>query len=80
MTVLDTIKEKIQHLYRTNPKIHITVILNRPKVNVTNCEATIIGVYPNIFQIESQGKHYTVQYTEVLMKSIIISELENNIN
>lgn len=76
MATLDSIKRKINHIYRTNPKIHISVSMSRPKVKVDCREALIVGVYPNIFQIEAQGNRYTLQYTDLLTKNVRITELD----
>ena len=76
MTTLDSIKRKINRIYRTDPNIHISVSMNRPKVRVDSQEAAIVGVYPNIFQIEAQGNRYTLQYTDLLTKNVRITELD----
>ncbi len=77
MTALDAIRFRVQKRFNTNPNIHISVSLNRPKVNVSYQEARISGVYPHIFQIEAQGKRYTLQYADILTKNIFIAELED---
>ena len=77
MTVLDAIRFGVQKRFNTNPNIHISVSLNCPKVNVSYQEAKITGVYPHIFQIEAQGKSYTLQYADILTKNIFIAELED---
>ena len=76
MTEIDKVKRKIQTLYRTNPFIHVDVSIKRPKVLVNGQQARIVGVYPHIFQIEAEGKRYSLQYSDVLIKSIRILELE----
>ena len=75
MTILDEIKRRIQILYRTNPNVHIWVSLNRPKIHIENQEARITAVYPNLFEIETQGRRYTAQYVDVLTKNVQILEL-----
>ncbi len=76
MTIIDEIRMKVQKQFRTNPRIHINVSMNRPKIKIENQPARIIGVYPNIFQIEAEGKSYTVQYIDLLTNNVRITELE----
>ena len=76
MNEIERIKRKIQTLYHTNPVIHVDVSINRPKVLVNGQQARIVGIYPHIFQIEAEGKRYSLQYSDVLIKSIRILELE----
>lgn len=82
MTMLDIIKRQIKALYSTNPKIHLSVSLKNPRISFDNINATITGVYPNIFQIEeyTSGKpqQHILQYTDVFTKNIVIAELENS--
>ncbi len=79
MSSLLEIKQQIQYLYKTNPHIHLDVNIARPKLNLCNVEATIKGVYPNLFMIEeiSNGhlKQHSIQYSEIIMKNVIIKEL-----
>lgn len=79
MNSLDVIKMKIQKLYKTNPRIHINVVLSNPRVNLRNEQVVITGVYPHIFQIEAQSgpepRAYTLQYSDVLIGRIEILEL-----
>jgi len=49
--------------------------MNRPKIRIANQKARIKGVYSNVFQIEAQGKCYTLQYTDILIKNITIAEI-----
>lgn len=76
MTALEEIRYRVQKQYRTNPKIHINVSTKLWKTAVENQEARIIGVYPNIFRVEVQGKGYTLQYADLLTKDIRIREVE----
>lgn len=79
---LEQAKEKIRHLFETNPHIHINVSLTRPKLSLENDPATIVNVYPHIFQIEEcstgETKRHTLQYSDLLMRNIMILELENS--
>ncbi|MBQ6553720.1 MAG: hypothetical protein IJL89_00680 [Firmicutes bacterium] len=76
MNVVDDIKSKIQKLFKTNSLIHIDVSMRYPKPDIVNQEAVIKAVYPSIFRIESDGKCYTLQYTDILLKNVRIAELE----
>ena len=78
MKTVDRIRAEIVKLYRTDPNIHIDVSMNRPRVRISNQEARIKSVYPHIFNIETQGKCYSVQYTEILTKNVRIVELEEH--
>ena len=80
MTELELIKNKIKHLYENNPEIHINVMINHPKTEITNDLATIKGVYSHVFRIEEYSKDrpqcHTLQYTDVMTGRIEIKELE----
>ncbi len=80
MTQLDAIREKIKKLHRESPIIHLSASISRPRLSLSNAEVEITGVYPHVFivkEINSPGRNlHTVQYTDVLIKHIVISELE----
>jgi len=80
MTALDQIKNGVQHLYETNPHIHLNVALSHPKLTLQNDPVEIKGVYRNVFRIEehSTGRPlcHTLQYTDVLTGQIEIVELK----
>lgn len=80
MDHLDYIKSSIKELYQTNPSIHISVKLARPKVIVEGTPARITGVYRNIFQIEENESgrpaRHTFQYGDVLIGHVVIKELD----
>lgn len=80
MTLLETIRERIRGLYRTDPRIHISVTISGSKIKLENEPATIKGVYPHFFRIEEQSvgfpRCHTLQYTDVLLHSIEIAELK----
>ncbi len=77
---LELIKQQINMLYKTNPKVHLNVSLKKPKITFENIDATITGVYPHIFQIEEYtngyAKKHTLQYADVVTDAIVILELE----
>lgn len=76
MNALDEIRNKIQRLYHTNPHIRINVSLKKPKINLTNEQVTIKGVYPYVFRIEEQSGNlpqiHTLQYSDILIGYIDI--------
>ncbi len=80
MTETERIREKIKKLYQMNPEVHLNVNLKSPKLSLENSYAVITGVYKNIFQIEEytsgQAKRHILQYADVLIKNIVILELE----
>lgn len=79
MTILERTREKIKHLYETNPHVHVNVSISHPKIELKNDPAVIKGVYPHVFRIEetSNGvpQYHTLQYTDVLTGQIEIAEL-----
>ncbi len=75
MAAIDWIKLRVQQLYQDNPDIHIDVSMNRPRIKIVNQEAKIIGIYKNVFQIETQGQHHTLLYSDILIKRVRIAEL-----
>lgn len=79
MNEIQSIKSKIRNLYETQPNIHMSVAFARPKAVIENIDATIFGVYKNIFRVEvtKDGEHhkYTLQYTDVLTGRVEIAEL-----
>ena len=80
MDRLDYIKKEITRLYQTNPNIHISVRLTRPKVIVEGTPAVITGIYRHIFQIEENDSgrptRHTFQYADVLIGQVSIAELD----
>jgi len=80
MDQLTEIKNGIERLYRTNPHIHISVTMSRPRIIVEGTPAVITGVYKNIFQIEAcdSGRpvRHTLQYGDVLIGQVVIRELD----
>ncbi len=80
MASLESITANIKALAAKNPNIHMNVTLTNPRLTLENAEAKIVGVYPHIFQIEENSsgsaKRHTLQYTDVLIGNVIISELQ----
>lgn len=79
MSSIVSIKNEVKRLFETNPNIHISVKMSRPKLNVSCRPAVIKGVYPNIFRVEENSdghlKCHSLQYSEILTGQIEISEL-----
>lgn len=77
---IEEIKAKIKELYENGAEIHVDVHSKKPKIKVENSPACITGVYRNLFTIETQDnglkKQYTVQYTDLFIGKVKISELE----
>ena len=73
MNSLDTIRAKLQRLYKTDPHIRINVALANPKINLKNEQVTITGIYPHIFQIEERSsgspKNLTISASNVTVLS-----------
>lgn len=80
MASLDTVKHNIKKLYESDPNIHISVSITYPKIQLENEPAKIIGVYKNVFRIEENScnmtKQHTLQYSDVYIKRVEISELK----
>ena len=79
MSATDSIRLRIEQLYKTNPHVHLNVSLSHPKLTLVNVPAVILGVYPHIFRIEEccdgMPKCHTLQYSDVVTKRIEILEL-----
>jgi uncharacterized protein Veg len=79
MDRLTNIKRAIEKLYQTNPNVHISVDIPRPRLIVERTSAVITGVYRNFFQIEEYDKgrptRHTIQYGDVLIGHVVIEEL-----
>ena len=58
MSTLEIIREKIRHLYETNPEVHMNVVLDNPRTVLKNTPAKIVGVYPYIFRIEESTVNF----------------------
>ncbi len=80
MTPLEKIKGRIEELYKSAPDIRMDVTLSRPRLNLRDAAATITAVYPHTFQIKEaeSGKPHILQYTDILIGSIVIKEFDLN--
>lgn len=81
MNIETVIREKLANLLRTQPVIHVSVHMTKPKRSLENVEVRLTGVYAHIFQIEESTsgavRRHTLQYADVITKQIEISELQN---
>lgn len=79
----EKIRNQIKRLYETAPVIHMNISLKKPRLELFNAQATITGVFPHIFQVEetTSGRpvRHTLQYNDVLIKNIVILEMEENV-
>ena len=75
---VESIRERIRQLYRSNPQVHITVQMPHTKIPQSST-ATITGVYPHVFCLEDQVggvcQRHSFQYTDVLTHRVTIAEL-----
>lgn len=73
------IKERITELYNSSPNIHISISIKRPRLELSDVEAEIKGVYAHLFSIEARDKGFSqihsVQYSDVLIGKVKILEL-----
>ncbi len=79
MTALALLRQQVRRLYETNPSIHISGVILNPKTVFSNTAVKLVGVYPSLFEIEEAlngtAKRHTLPYTDVLIKHIVIEEL-----
>ena len=72
------VKRVIQEFYPSNSKVHPDVAAGHPKVNLVNEEATITGVYSNIFTVEEASggclKCHSLQYADIIIYAIAVAE------
>lgn len=80
MDSLEYIKNKIEHIYKTNPNIHVSMKLTHSRIIEEETPGVITGVYRKLFQVESICNGYitsrTYQYSDVLIGRVVIKELD----
>ena len=80
ISCMQQIRQRIQQQYRENPNVHVNVSLAHPRLRLKNVEATIIGAYAHIFQLEEnqtgQKRRHTLQYADVLLHHIDILDMQ----
>jgi len=79
-TNITYLQAKVQELYNTNPNIHLSVVVTRPKKTYEDVPAKILDVYPNFFRVErtleNKKQIQTIPYTDLLIKNVTIKEIE----
>ena len=79
MNSIPMLRNMVQELFKTAPRVHLNVAISHPKVNLLNEEATITGVYNNIFTVEEfsggNTKRHTLQYADLITRCVEIIEL-----
>ncbi len=77
---IDVLKSKLKNLRRTNPRIHISVNFQSPKLVLDNAPATITGVYNHILQVEETtagiARSHSLQLSDIMVGRVKIRELE----
>lgn len=76
---LEEIKNKINELFIEGKLIHVSLKKGRKKVE--SAAATITEVYPEFFNVRSKVNNYiatfSINYRDIYIKQIMITELEN---
>ena len=79
-TTITYLHAKILELYKTNPNIHLSIVVSRPKKVYEDVPAKILDVYANFFRVEimveNKKQVKTIPYTDVLIKDISVKEIE----
>ncbi len=79
MTAIEEIKERITALYNQRQRVHITINLSHPRINLNQTPVIITGVYPHVFRVEELyseiKKSHTLQYNDLLTSNVRIDEL-----
>ncbi|MDE5546045.1 MAG: hypothetical protein K2I88_01125 [Anaeroplasmataceae bacterium] len=74
---LNTIKEKLELLYKTSNLIHVSIHNKRNKV--LDAPSKIVGIYQRFLCVESKVNTYvekfTINYTDIMTGNITIKEL-----
>ena len=82
MDSIGYIKDKIEDIYKKDPRVRVSIRLSRPKIVLSEIDAQITGVYKNIFQIEESSsgspRRHTFQYSDVLIGQVVIDELKDS--
>ena len=72
----DQVREYLRKWFESNPVLHIDVSLKQPRLQLSNVEVVITGVYAHVFRIEERApgvnRSHTMQYTDVLLHALDI--------
>ena len=76
---LDSVKNKLQDIYKKNSLVHVSV--NSGRTKLTDIPSTITGIYNHFFCVTSQIKNYqaesfTINFVDILIGKFRIKELE----
>ena len=73
------IKKQLTELYKQNKIIHVSIISGRKKIK--SAPSKILGAYINFICVESEVNKYmesfTINYTDIMNKKIVIDEFGN---
>lgn len=76
---LQTVKTRLQELFKTNKLVHVS--LNSGRTKLTDIPSTITGVYNHFFCVTAVIKNYqeesfTINFIDILIGKFTIKELE----
>ena len=80
---LDTVKTKLQEIYRSNSIVHVSI--NSGRTKLTDSPSTITGIYNHFFCVTAHIKNYkeesfTINFIDILIGKFTIKELDELIN
>ena len=76
---LDTLKVKLQDIFKKNSLVHVSV--NSGRTRYSDVPSTITGIYNHFFCVTSNVKNYqaesfTINFVDILIGKFSIKELE----
>ena len=76
---LDTVKTRLQEIFKTNKLVHVSV--NQGRIKLTDIPSTITGIYNHFFCVTSHIKSYqeesfTINFVDILIGRYSIKELD----
>ena len=76
---LDTVKTKLQEIFKKNKLVHVSV--NQGRTKLTDIPSTITGIYNHFFCVTAHIKSYqeesfTINFVDVLIGRYTIKELD----
>lgn len=76
---LDTLKVKLQDIFKKNSLVHVSV--NSGRTKYSDVPSTITGIYNHFFCVTSNVKNYqsesfTINFVDILIGKFSIKELE----
>lgn len=75
---LETLKTKLQEIYKSNDLVHVSV--NSGRTKLTDIPSTITGIYNHFFCVTAHIKNYqeesfTINFIDILIGKFTIREL-----